>query len=223
MTGTTDRERYELRPGTEHRRVSRPGLASDSGTELWRELCRSAAMLLRTLGGSEIATVVQFVAESRARWSGAERYLTGAVLEDARQLLLCRGLALLPSELKPSADDQLAALLWSTHGALPPSVSSVVILRALCGAESREAAALLGIREQTSRALLVRAARRSRALGLDRVRTGPIELQFGLKAAEERLRGLRSRVGRRAEAWARPIGLLLDDWLELAGTALLPG
>lgn len=212
---------YELRPAT----GQNPGRRTTNGTaeELWRELCRCSAMLLRTLGGSEITTVVQFVAASRTRWNGHGGYLPGVVLEEARQLLLSCGLRLRASELKPSPEDRLAALLWSTHGALPPSVSEIVVLRGLCCADHHEAARVLGIRERTAEALIGRAARRSRALGLDRVQTGPIELQFGIKAAEERLQILRNRVGRRAEDWARPLELALDDWLAVAGAALQPG
>lgn len=117
--------------------------------------------------------------------------------------------------IAPPQADRVNVALWGTHGALPPRMSDVVVLRGLCAASAAEAAVLLGITEARVEQLVARAARRVRALGLDVRPVGPQEAGLGLRVAEQRIRALTRRLARIVDPPLVAVGNALAEWCEL--------
>ncbi len=190
--------------------------------EVRRLTGQMAVTLLRTLGAAHLDRIVALADHVR------ERVLAGPIPENeqaarievlyhANRWLAEHGPVRSALALEAtSADDLLVALLWSTHGALPPRVSDAVILRSLLSVSVGESAQILGIPADAVDPLVQRAIRRARALGLDVRRPGPQELRRGILTAASRLRGLASRITRSAAGRAQPFNqLLIEEWVAL--------
>ena len=190
--------------------------------EIRRLTSRLAVTLLRTLGAAHLERIVALADHVR------DRVLAGPipenepaarleVLHHANRWLAEHGPVRFTAPLDmTSTDDLLVALLWSTHGALPPRVSDAVILRSLLSVPVGESAQILGIATAAVDPLVHRAIRRARALGLDVRRPGPQELRRGILTAALRLRGLANRITRSAAGRAQPSNqLLIEEWVAL--------
>lgn len=190
--------------------------------EVRRLTGRLAVTLLRTLGAAHLDRIVALADHVR------DRVLAGPIPENeqtarvevayhANRWLAEHGPVRCAAPLEATTpDDLLVALLWSTHGALPPRVSDAVILRSLLSVPVGESAQILGIPTVAVDPLVRRAIRRTQAFGLDVRRPGPQELRRGILTAGLRLRGLASRVARSAAGRAQPSHqLLIEEWAAL--------
>ena len=194
----------------------------DIEIEVRRLTSRLAVTLLRTLGAAHLDRIVRLADHVRDRVLAGpipetEQTARGAVLYHANRWLAQHGPVRFASPLEAAnPDDLLVALLWTTHGALPPQVSDAVILRSLLSVPLDESADILGIPTVAVDPLVQRAIRRSRAFGLDVRRPGPQELRRGVLTACLRLRGLAGRITRSAVGRAQPSNqLLIEEWIAL--------
>ncbi len=190
--------------------------------EVRRLTSRLTVGLLRTLGGAHLDRIVTLADHVRDQVLAGpipetEPAVRIEVLHHANRWLAEHGPVRFVSPLEATTpDDVLVALLWSTHGALPPRVSDAVILRSLLAVSAGESAKILGVPEAAVDPLVQRAVRRARAFGLDVRRPGPQELRRGLMTANRRLRSLASRIGRSAAGRAQPLAqMLLEEWVDL--------
>ena len=157
--------------------------------EVRRLTGRLAVTLLRTLGAAHLDRIVALADHVR------DRVLAGPIPENgqtarvevayhANRWLAEHGPVQCAAPLEATTpDDLLVALLWSTHGALPPRVSDAVILRSLLSVPVGESAQILGIPTVAVDPLVRRAIRRTQAFGLDVRRPGPQELRRGILMA----------------------------------------
>ncbi len=189
--------------------------------EVRRLTSRLAVGLLRSLGASHLDRIVTLADHVRDQvLSGPrpenETDLRLEILRHADRWLGEHGPIPFASALEATSDDLLVALLWSTHGALPPRVSDAVILRSLLAVPLTESARILGVSPLEVNPLVNRAIRRAKAFGLDIRQPGPQEFRRGIMTANLRLRGLASRIGRSTVGRAQPFAqLLLEEWADL--------
>ncbi len=190
--------------------------------ELRRLTSRLSVTLLRTIGGAHLSQIVSFAdyVRDQVRSGPApanEDAVRAVALSHANQWLASHNHLRIDSPLDQAAtEDFLVALLWSTHGALPPRVSDAVVLRTLLSVSAGESGQILGIPAQAVDPLVQRAVRRTRAFGLDVRRPGPQEFRRGVLTATQRLRGLAARITRSAVAQSAPFATkLIDEWVTL--------
>ncbi len=190
--------------------------------ELRRLTSRLSVALLRTLGGAHLRQIISFADYIRDQVRSGpvpanERAVRTETLYHANQWLANHDHLRIDSPLDQSAtEDFLVALLWSTHGALPPRVSDAVVLRSLLAVSADESGRVLGIPSQAVDPLVQRAVRRTRAFGLDVRRPGPQELRRGVLTATQRLRGLATRITRSAVEQSAPFAtVLIEEWVAL--------
>ncbi|MSR01358.1 MAG: hypothetical protein EXR94_01270 [Gemmatimonadetes bacterium] len=189
--------------------------------EVRRLTSRLAVGLLRSLGAAHLNRIVTLADHVREQMLSGPRpdnepALRLEVLRHADQWLAEHGPVRFASPLEATPDDLLEALLWSTHGALPPRVSNAVILRSLLAVPVTESAQILGIPALDVNPLVHRAVRRAKAFGLDVRRPGPQELRRGIMTANLRLRGLANRIARSSVGRAHPLAqLLIEEWVDL--------
>ncbi len=189
--------------------------------EVRRLTSRLAVGLLRSLGAAHLDQIVTLADHVRDRMLSGPRPETELalrleILRHADRWLTEHGPVRFASPLEATPDDLLVALLWSTHGALPPRVSDAVILRSLLAVPVGESAQILGIPALAVDPLVQRAVRRAKAFGLDLRRPGPQELRRGVMTANLRLRGLANRIARSTVGRAHPFAqLLIEEWVDL--------
>ena len=190
--------------------------------ELRRLTSRLSVGLLRTLGGGHLGQIVTFADYVRDQVRSGpvlttEQSVRANVFHHANRWLAGHDHLGIDSPLEDSTtEDFLVALLWSTHGALPPRVSDAVVLRSLLSVSAGESAQILGIPPIAVDPLVQRAVRRTRAFGLDVRRPGPQELRRGILTATQRLRGLASRIARSAVGQSSPFArLFIEEWVAL--------